>query len=176
MAGQPGGTDAEPSRPAALHGSDGAWAMLAGRVAADPRVPPAFAWLNGHDDPLHITDIGRVIGDFIAFEFRSVDSPFDAFLRGDDSALSNDQRRGMSLFYGKAGCATCHSGLYQTDHGFHALGLPHLGPGKGHGPGGYADHGRAGVTGRQEDLYSFRTPSLRTVTITAPGHNGARPS
>ena len=121
-----------------------------------------------------ITDIGQVIGDFIAFEFRSVDSPFDAFLRGDDSALSNDQRRGMSLFYGKARCATCHSGLYQTDHGFHALGLPPIGPGKGHGPDGYADHGRAGVTGDRHDLYSFRTPSLRNVTITAPyGHNGA---
>ena len=175
MAGQPGENEiADAVITGHVHGPDGAWAMLAARIAAIPEYRQRFAWLKGNDDPLHITDIGQVIGDFIAFEFRSVDSPFDAFLRGDDSALSNDQRRGMSLFYGKARCATCHSGLYQTDHGFHALGLPPIGPGKGHGPDGYADHGRAGVTGDRHDLYSFRTPSLRNVTITAPyGHNGA---
>ena len=82
--------------------------------------------------------------------------------------------RGMSLFYGKANCASCHNGLFQTDHQFHALGIPPIGPGKGHGPSGYADHGRAAVTGKKEDLYRFRTPSLRNVTLTAPyGHNGA---
>ena len=175
MAGQPGENEiADAVNAGNVHGPAGAWQMLSDRVAAIPEYRQRFAWLKGNADSLHISDIGQVIGDFIAFEFRSVDSPFDEFLRGDDAALSNDQKRGMSLFYGKAQCATCHTGLFQTDHGFHALGLPPVGPGKGHGPGGYADHGRAGVTGDPKDAYFFRTPSLRNVTITAPyGHNGA---
>ena len=175
MAGAPGENPVADALAAdRVHGSDGGWQMLADRVQAIPGYRQRFTWLNGNSDPLHITDIGNVIGDFIAFEFRSTNSAFDAFLRGDDAVLSNDQRRGMSLFYGKADCASCHSGLFQTDHQFHALGLPPIGPGKGHGPSGYADHGRAAVTGKQEDLYRFRTPSLRNVTLTAPyGHNGA---
>lgn len=175
MAGQPGENDIADAVVAGnVHGPHGAWQMLADRVAAIPEYRQRFAWLKGNDEALHISDIGSVIGDFIAFEFRSVDSPFDAFLRGEDGALSNAQLRGMSLFYGKGDCASCHSGLFQTDHRFHSLGIPPVGPGKGHGPGGYADHGRAGVTGDPQDLYAFRTPSLRNVTITAPyGHNGA---
>lgn len=175
MAGQPGENpvaDAVARR--AIQGPGGAWQLLADRVAAIPEYRRRFAWLNGADAPLHITDIGNAIGDFIAFEFRSTNSPFDRFLRGDDRALSNAQLRGMSLFYGKAECATCHSGPFQTDHAFHSLGLPPIGPGKGHGPSGHADHGRFEVTGEPADLYRFRTPSLRNVTLTAPyGHNGA---
>lgn len=174
MAGQPGENPvADAVAAGRVHGPDGAWQMLADRVAAIPDYRRRFAWMKGADAPLHIADIGHAIAAFVAFEFRSTDSPFDAFLLGDDTALSNDQLRGMSLFYGKARCATCHSGVFQTDHGFHALGIPPIGPGKGHGPG-YSDHGRAAVTGAEEDRYRFRTPSLRNVTLTAPyGHNGA---
>jgi cytochrome c peroxidase len=76
------------------------------------------------------------------------------------------------VFYGEGQCATCHSGPFQTDHSFHAIGLPQLGPGKE--AGSYADKGRIAVTGAPEDRYRFRTPSLRNVTLTAPyGHNGA---
>ena len=175
MAGQPGeNAIADAVAEGRIQGPDGAWQRLARRVAAVPEYRRRFAWLRGRDATLHITEIGNAIADFIAFEFRATDSPFDAFLHGDDAALSNDQLRGMALFYGKAGCATCHSGPFQTDHAFHAIGLPPLGPGKAHGPNGYTDHGRAAITGRPEDLYRFRTPSLRNVTRTAPyGHNGA---
>lgn len=174
MLGQPGENPLA-DRVAAGHirGLDGAWQMLAQRVSQVPEYRRRFAWILGPDEPVHITDIARVIADYITFEFRSTDSPFDAFLRGDDLALDNEQLHGMALFYGKGGCGTCHSGPFQTDHAYHAIGLPQLGPGKGHGPG-YADHGRAAVTGREADRYRFRTPSLRNVTLTAPyGHNGA---
>lgn len=175
MAGQPGENEIADAVVADnIHGPGGAWDMLAKRVEAIPEYRSRFSWLNGSDAPIHITDIGNAIGDFIAFEFRATNSAFDAFLRGDDGAMTNAQLRGMSLFYGKAQCASCHSGLYQTDHAFHSLGMPPIGPGKGHGPSGYSDHGRAAVTGDNSDLYRFRTPTLRNVTLTAPyGHNGA---
>lgn len=175
MAGQPGENPiADAVAAGNIEGQTGALQSLVDRVETIPDYKRRFTWLGGSVARLHVSDIANAIADFIAFEFRSTDSPFDAFLRGDDAALSNEQLRGMSLFYGKAGCANCHSGVFQTDHAFHAIGIPPIGPGMGHGPEGHADHGRAAVTGSADDLYRFRTPSLRNVTLTAPyGHNGA---
>ncbi|MRU16963.1 cytochrome-c peroxidase [Roseovarius sp. A21] len=175
MAGQPGENPvADLVAQGQITGHSGAWQAIAARVARIPDYRRRFEWLNGRGEPIHITDIARVIAAFITYEFRATDSPFDAFLMGDDTALNNDQLRGMSLFYGKAGCASCHSGPFQTDHQFHALGVPQIGPGKGHGPKGHADHGRGYVTGKPQDRYRFRTPSLRNVALTAPyGHSGA---
>ena len=84
----------------------------------------------------------------------------------------------MNLFYGKAGCGACHGGVFQTDHGFHAVAMPQIGPGKGDDMPGYADglddFGREQVTGNSRDRYRFRTPTLRNVALTAPyGHTGA---
>lgn len=174
MAGHPGENPiADAVAQGRITGLAGAWDLIARRVEDIPEYRQRFTWLLGHDEPLHATDIARVLGDFMAFEFRATDSPFDAFLRGDDSALGNDALRGMALFYGKGGCAACHSGPFQTDHGFHAIGLPQIGPGKNHGPA-TADHGRGAITGEDPDRYRFRTPSLRNVALTAPyGHAGS---
>ena len=174
MAGQPGENPlADAIAAGKIRGPGGAWQMVAARVSSVPDYKQRFEWIYGARDPIHITQIGQAIADFIAFEFRSTNSPFDAFLNGDDSALTNDQLRGMSLFYGKAQCSSCHSGAFQTDHRFYSIGIPQLGPGKGHGPD-YADHGRGAITGDAQDAYRFRTPSLRNVTLTAPyGHSGA---
>jgi cytochrome c peroxidase len=80
----------------------------------------------------------------------------------------------MKLFYGTLDCASCHSGVFQTDHKFHAIAMPQIGPGKGDGPDGRDDFGREQVTGSSLDRFKFRTPTLRNVAITGPwGHDGA---
>ena len=124
-----------------------------------------------------IAHIGEALAAFIAIEFRSDDSPFDAFLAGDETALTPTQRRGADLFYGKAGCADCHSGSLLTDQKFHALAIPPFGPGRTRRFDPYTrDVGRMGETDDLADAYRFRTPSLRNIALTAPyGHNGAYP-
>ncbi|MEX1056576.1 MAG: hypothetical protein WED11_02495, partial [Natronospirillum sp.] len=114
------------------------------------------------------------IAAFIAFEWRADNSRFDQYVF-EGKPLPEQAQQGMALFYGRADCASCHSGLFQTDHQFHAIAMPQLGPGKA---ARFEDHardvGRAHVTGKAEDHYRFRTPSLRNVTATAPyGHSGA---
>lgn len=161
-----------------ITGPGGAWAQLAERVEGIETYKTAFDKLRGRDESLHISEIGNALAAFMTFEFRATSAPFDAFLAGQSDALSDDQRAGMDLFYGKANCGTCHSGALQTDHQFHSIGVPQLGPGKLKAPegemAGYADPGRELVTGKAEDMYRFRTPSLRNVTQTAPyGHSGA---
>ena len=134
----------------------------------------AFPEIGG-GSALSIAHVANALGDFINAEWRSFDSPFDRFLAGDEAALSDNQRRGMRLFFGKAKCSTCHGGKFFTDHGFHALAVPPLGPGRTRKfdllP---RDVGRMAETDSLADAYRFRTPSLRNVALTAPyGHNGA---
>ena len=152
-------------------GNGGVWDLLCKRIEAIPGYTERFREVIGARK-LHFTDVARAIAEFETFEFQSINSPFDRYLRGESEALHSEQVAGMNLFYGKANCASCHSGAFQTDHSFHAIGLPQLGPGKE--ADGYADRGRLAVTGDPEDRYRFRTPSLRNIAVTAPyGHNGA---
>lgn len=159
-----------------LTGPGGAWDLISRRVAAIPEYANAFVEIYpGIDTPEQIgfTDISNAVAAFMAFEWRSDTSPFDLYLR-DGRGLSPAQADGMALFYGAAGCATCHAGPFQTDHGFHAMAAPQIGPGKAARFESHArDEGRMRVTGRPEDAYAFRTPSLRNVTLTGPyGHAG----
>ncbi len=160
-----------------ITGDGGAWDLISRRVAEIPDYVAMFETAYPEiaaGRPIAFTDISNAIAAFMAFEWRSDDSPFDAHLRG-EAALSGPARAGMELFYGAAQCATCHAGPFQTDHGFHAMAVPQIGPGKAARFETHArDDGRLRVTGRTEDLYRFRTPSLRNVTLTAPyGHSGA---
>ena len=133
-----------------------------------------FAAAYPEREEIAFTDISNAIAAFMAFEWRSDDSAFDAYLRG-QAALTGEALAGMALFYGEAGCAACHAGPFQTDHGFYAMAQPQLGPGKAARFETHAqDLGRMRVTGRMVDAYRFRVPSLRNIALTAPyGHSGA---
>ncbi|MFK7854758.1 MAG: cytochrome-c peroxidase [Granulosicoccus sp.] len=133
-----------------------------------------FEHINSAGD-ITIADIANSLAEFIALEWRSLDSPMDDYLGGDEAALTDAQLQGLSLFYGKANCSACHSGPLFTDQSFHALGLPTFGPGRNRRYDPIPrDVGRMAETDRREDAYRFRTPSLRNVALTSPyGHNGA---
>jgi cytochrome c peroxidase len=154
-------------------GEGGAWDLISKRVEAVPEYRERFDAVIG-DRPIYFTDISNVVAEFIAFEWRSDESPFDRHLRGIEP-LSGDALAGMKLFYGKAGCADCHSGKFLTDHDFHAIAMPQIGPGKVERfETDTRDIGRLRVTGNPDDIYRFRTPSLRNVALTGPyGHDGA---
>ncbi len=90
-------------------------------------------------------------------------SPLDRYLAGDKDALSSEAERGLNLFRGEAGCIDCHNGPLLSDGKFYRLGVSHM------------DEGRAKVTGKKEDRYRFRTPSLRNVAETGPYmHDGSQ--
>ncbi len=178
MAGHVSENDvAKAVRQGLITGEGGAWAILSGRVAAIPAYAEAFAAAIPEIDagrPLAFTDIANAIAAYVAFDFRADQSPFDRHLRG-QAALTGTAAAGMALFYGEAGCARCHAGPFQTDHDFHAVAMPQLGPGKA---ARFETHrrdvGRMRVTGDPADAYRFRTPPLRNVAHTAPyGHSGA---
>lgn len=150
---------------------EAAWAVIAARVFAVPEYAERFAQLSSEQN---ITQIAKALGAFIATEWQADDSPFDRYIC-QQKPLSAHAITGAQLFYGKAKCSACHSGRFQTDHGFHAIAMPQIGPGKAERYESHArDTGRQRVTGDADDAYRFRTPSLRNVALTAPyGHVGA---
>ncbi|MCK8483941.1 cytochrome-c peroxidase [Aliiroseovarius sp. S2029] len=163
-----------------------AWGLLAERLSATPDYARQF--IGAFDDIKEPDDIrfdhaARAIAAFETVAFRSDQSRFDARLAG--WPMNAAEEAGLELFFGKAGCSSCHNGPLLTDHEFHAIAVPQIGPGKYQGvDGSYAAHtghphrvedeGRFNVTSDAADLFGFRTPSLRNVALTGPwGHNGA---
>jgi cytochrome c peroxidase len=87
------------------------------------------------------------------------DAPFDRYMRGDRSAMTASQVRGMSRFE-RVGCVNCHNGTMFSDYKLHVLGVP---------DNPVLPQSDAGA----EERYAFRTASLRNLAFTAPYmHNG----
>lgn len=125
----------------------------------------AFAEVFGDDK----IDIGRVAEAIAAYEATrlSGNSKFDKFDAGDQSALSEEEKKGRELFFGKAQCNQCHFGWNFTDSSFHNLGIGWAG-------GKFKDVGRAGISKKKEDTGAFKTPTLREITKHAPYmHDGS---
>jgi len=157
---------------------DYAWAIILERIRHTGNYAAlfqqAYPEIKAPND-IQIYHVANALSDFINIEWRADQSPFDEYLRGDELALSLNQKEGMELFYGKAACAECHSGALLTNQKFYALALPQFGPGRTRRfDFKNRDMGRINETDLLEDRYHFRTPSLRNVVESPPyGHNGA---
>ena len=150
------------------------WSKLMDRLLALEGYRKLFkkAYPNKKLSELKFRDAANAIAEWEKDVYTLLDAPFDKYLKGDDSALTRKQKEGAKLFYGKAGCAGCHSGTLTTDQEFHNIAVPQIGPGKGSTQP--LDPGRFIVTGRTDQLFEFRTPPLRNVELTPPYmHDGA---
>ncbi|MDX1692325.1 MAG: cytochrome c peroxidase [Ketobacteraceae bacterium] len=102
------------------------------------------------------------LASFQAIQF-SPRNRVDEFKSGNLSVLSNAERRGLTLFEGKARCSGCHAGANFTDESFRNNGLT-----------ANSDIGRGETTGRDRDYRLFKVPTLRRVAATAPYmHDGS---
>lgn len=102
----------------------------------------------------------------------TTDSAFDKYLKGDQSALSDDQKKGYRLFK-YYGCITCHQGMNAGGNLLQKMGIyqdyfakkPTIAK---------SDLGYFNYTGKEEDKYVFKIPTLRNVALTAPYlHDGS---
>jgi cytochrome c peroxidase len=97
---------------------------------------------------------------------QSAQTPFDAFMAGDNSALNASAKRGRKLFLGnKAKCFDCHFGPDFTGNEFKNIGL--------YDAQKWTDKGLYNQTHMEQDLGKFKVPGLRNVAVTGPYmHNG----
>ncbi len=95
----------------------------------------------------------------------SGNSPYDKFKAGDESALTEAQKRGMEVF-DDVGCSTCHTQPLFSNYRYYNAGV---GSDKEK-----PDEGRKDVTGKDSDMGKFRVVPLREVANTAPYfHDGS---
>ncbi len=114
-------------------------------------------------------DLARALASYLR-TILAGNAPVDRYLSGERGALSEQARRGLALFRGKANCAACHLGPNFTDEHFHNTGVAWRG-------GQWLDPGRFAVTGREADRGAFKTPTLREIALTAPYmHDGSIPA
>ncbi len=139
------------------------------RLGADSGYRAAFAAAFG-DEAITFERIAMAIA---AFERTLVtpDAPYDRFVRGDASALSPAQLRGMALFEA-LGCVTCHAGPAFSDASLLVEGMPlRFFPAN---PTPYEKKYRLLTEGTTGERGAWRVPSLRNVALTGPYfHNGA---
>jgi len=83
-------------------------------------------------------------------------APFDRWVAGDESAISDSAKRGFVDFNTRAGCAQCHSGWNFSDGKFHDIGVRS------------DDVGRFGVVADESLRHWFKTPGLRNIAERAP--------
>ncbi len=134
-------------------------------------------------DPVYQDEFDRVFGGKISednivaaiAEYEKIlitpNSPFDQFLKGDESAISAQQKQGYELF--KAyGCVSCHQGKNVGGNMFQKFGVLkdiNLQSGSLN-----EDLGRYEVTKNEWDKRVFKVPSLRLAVKTAPYfHDGS---
>ncbi|RXF72868.1 cytochrome-c peroxidase [Hansschlegelia zhihuaiae] len=136
--------------------------------------------------------IGQALSEF-QLSLTYVNAPIDRYARGERGALTDEQKRGAILFFGKAGCVTCHTVAGNSNEMFsdfksHATGVPSIAPvfgvGKGNVPfrnqegtftvKGPYDMGLFDITSLEADRFKFRTSPLRNVGLQANFfHNGS---
>ena len=129
-----------------------------------PGYLPLFqAAFPGEKDPINYDNFGRAVG---AFERRLVTSDrFDAFLEGNDDALSDTEVAGLATFL-DTGCTACHMGPTIGGKLYQKLGLVEAYPTK--------DAGRFEFTKNEADRQFFKVPSLRNIEKTGPWfHDGS---
>jgi cytochrome c peroxidase len=153
----------------ARHEMNSSWPQAVSALGRNPAYQAAFAELypEGGITAANIKDA------LVEFQ-RSLlaPAPFDRFLAGDPSAISGEAKAGYKLFK-SLGCVACHQGTGVGGNMYQRMGLlaDYFAD---RGGVTAADFGRFNVTGREEDRFVFKVPSLRNVALTAPYfHDGS---
>lgn len=139
------------------------WEVVLQRLRQDASYVSAFS--AAYSDGLTVVAVQDAL---VTFEHSLVtpNGRFDRYLRGDQNAITAEEKEGYRLF--KAyGCTACHQGVNAGGNMYQKVGVM----------GDYfdkrrdltpADLGRYNVTGLERDRHMFRVPGLRNVALTAP--------
>ena len=150
-----------------------------GRIKKIPGYAPMFkAAFPADADPLTMDNAAKAVA---AYERTLItpNSPYDRYVKGDKTALTEQQVKGMNAF-AEIGCTACHSGA-----NFSGPPLP-IGTGFFQKfptfPGSTyeakyklaEDTGLYQVTKKEKDMHLYRVPTLRNVALTAPYFNNGQ--
>jgi len=135
--------------------------QLVNELSQSPEYRQMFAAAFPESPAIEEKTISHALATYVR-TIVSPEAPFDRWIAGDESAISEGAKRGYTLFAGKGNCAACHSGWNFTDNSFQDIGLPG------------EDRGRGAVLKVAKMDFAFKTPTLRNVAERGPYmHDGS---
>jgi len=149
---------------------DSDWPQIIEKLSSDMMYSTKFNEL--YPDGMTVLNIKNAISTFEQ-SLITVNSPFDQFLQGDLNAVNDNVKKGYEKFK-EYGCVACHQGKNVGGNMYQPLGVMGDYFADRGTPVTKSDLGRFNVTGREEDKFVFRVPSLRLAALTAPYfHDGS---
>ncbi len=115
------------------------------------------------ENPLTFNNVARAIEVYEA-TLVTPGAPFDLYLQGNETALGEEEKRGLEFFMDK-GCSACHGGINMGGSGYYPFGVIEAPDAEIRPP---EDLGRFKVTNTSGDRYVFKSPSLRNIELTPP--------
>jgi cytochrome c peroxidase len=140
-------------------------ATVVTKLASIPGYVTSFAAaFPDAEEPVNFDNMASAIG---AFERKlTTPAPIDAWLAGDDAALSAEALAGLQLFL-DTDCQSCHNGFNFGGASYQKVGTEKPWP-------GLRDNGRFEVSQDERDRFVFKVPTLRNVAKTGPYlHDGS---
>lgn len=126
---------------------------ILGRLKNNSTYPTLFEKAFNEKNAITKENLGKAIATYERTLIAN-NSRFDQYMRGDQTALSQNELEGLQIFL-KSGCSKCHNGPMLSDFKTHVIGV--------------ADNEKLGFSDDGfEKTYAFRTPTLRNLRFTAP--------
>lgn len=146
---------------------DQTWDQICERLRMDKSLVEEFERLYPGEGLTRMT----VTGAIAEFERTLItpDCRFDKYLKGNDGAISPEEKRGYEKFKENA-CATCHTGVILGGRSFEYLDIygDYFADRTDEIEYNSDDDGLKGFSGENDDLHKFKVPGLRNVALTAP--------
>lgn len=154
-------------------------AAVVKRIKSIPGYVHSFAAVFGKSDSVTYDNIAKAIATYER-TLITLNSPFDRYLRGEKTALSEAAIRGMNTVE-SVGCTACHTGANFSGPSSLPIGEVFLQKFPTFENNAYvakydltSDKGRYNVTQQKSDAHMWRVPTWRNVALTAPYfHNGS---
>jgi cytochrome c peroxidase len=149
---------------------DSNWKEVIAKLRKDNQIVAIFnsIW----EDGITKNNIQEAIAEFER-SLITPHSPFDRYLKGDISALTNKEIKGWNLFR-DLGCISCHQGVGIGNNMYANLGVMGDYFADRGRPIVEGDLGRYNVTKNIKDKHVFKVPGLRNIALTAPYfHDGS---
>lgn len=146
-----------------------AWELIVEKILNIPAYKQLFDEVFP-GEKINIGHFGEALAEFQSHNFFFADTPYDRYVKGDLTALTLNQKKGMDIFFNKGKCGECHQGEHLSLFDFDSVAAPQTGPGNNKGD----DFGRYQWDGDASSKYAFRVAPLRNVALTAPYfHSGS---
>lgn len=145
------------------------WNEIVKKLKQDPSYVKQFKKIYGQD--ITVENVTDAIAEFE----HSLITPsrFDDYLRGDQTAITPQEKRGYELFK-SYGCTACHNGINVGGNTYQKMGLVRDYFKERGTPETPADLGRFAITNNDSDKHVFKVPTLRNVALVYPYfHDGS---